>query len=104
MSIAYRAVQWNRDKLVYDGVVIAAAALYIAVYLIVGERLEPPKDLPGAIDLRLRAFGSCAFLMLTVILSIGPAARLDPRFLPLLYHRRHPGVLTFCVAAAHVWL
>jgi nitrite reductase/ring-hydroxylating ferredoxin subunit/DMSO/TMAO reductase YedYZ heme-binding membrane subunit len=104
MSIAYRAVQWNRDKLVYDGVLIAAVALYIAVFLVVGARLEPPKDLPGVIDLRLRAFGSCAFLMLTAILSIGPLARLNPRFLPLLYNRRHFGVLTFCVAAAHVWL
>src|SRR5580693_8094525 len=103
MSVAYRAVQWNRDKLVYDGVLIAAVALYIAVFLVVGARLEPPKDLPGVIDLRLRAFGSCAFLMLTAILAIGPLSRLDPRFLPLLYNRRHFGVLTFCVALTHVW-
>ena len=52
MSVAYRAVQWNRDKLVYDGVLIAAVATYIAVFLVVGARLEPPKDVPGAIDLR----------------------------------------------------
>ena len=44
------------------------------------------------------AFGSCAFVMLTVILSIGPLARLDRRFLPLLYNRRHFGVLTFVIA------
>ena len=42
----------------------------------------------------MRAFGSCAFLMLTLILCIGPLARLDARFLPLLYNRRHFGVLT----------
>ena len=36
-----------------------------------------------------RAFGACAFVMLTVILAIGPLARLDRRFLPLLYNRRH---------------
>jgi nitrite reductase/ring-hydroxylating ferredoxin subunit/DMSO/TMAO reductase YedYZ heme-binding membrane subunit len=46
----------------------------------------------------------CAFLMLTVILSIGPLARLSPRFLPLLYNRRHFGVLTFIVALVHAWL
>jgi DMSO/TMAO reductase YedYZ heme-binding membrane subunit len=39
--------------------------------------------------------------MLHVILCIGPLARLDPRFLPLLYNRRHLGVTTFCVALAH---
>ena len=39
--------------------------------------------------------------MLTIILSIGPLARLSPRFLPLLYNRRHFGVLTFIIAALH---
>src|SRR5262245_64269603 len=63
--------------------------------------LDPPKDLPAAIDIRIRAFGTCAVLMLTIILSIGPLARLDRRFLPLLYNRRHFGVLTFLVALLH---
>src|SRR5262249_51922503 len=66
-------------------------------------QIVPPKDLPAAIDLRIRAFGSCAFVMLTVILCIGPLARLDRRFLPLLYNRRHFGVLTFIVASIHVY-
>ena len=39
--------------------------------------------------------------MLTAILSIGPLARLDRRFLTLLYNRRHFGVLAFLVALAH---
>jgi nitrite reductase/ring-hydroxylating ferredoxin subunit/DMSO/TMAO reductase YedYZ heme-binding membrane subunit len=102
MSVGYRAVQWNRDKLVYDGLVIAAIALYVTTFLLVVPRFEPPKDALGEIDLRIRAFGSATFLMLTAILSIGPLARLDRRFLPLLYNRRHFGVLTFCVALAHV--
>ena len=51
--------------------------------------------------MRIRAFGTCAFFMLTIILSIGPLARLDRRFLPLLYNRRHFGVLTFFVALLH---
>lgn len=51
--------------------------------------------------LRMRATGSCAFLMLSAILCIGPLARLDPRFAPLLYNRRHFGVLTFAMALAH---
>jgi nitrite reductase/ring-hydroxylating ferredoxin subunit/DMSO/TMAO reductase YedYZ heme-binding membrane subunit len=103
MSAGYRAVQWNRDKLVYDGLLLAAVALYVAGFLIVVARFEPPKDALGEIDLRIRAFGSATFLMLTVILSIGPLSRLDRRFLPLLYNRRHFGVLIFLVALAHVW-
>jgi hypothetical protein len=101
MSAGFRAVQWNRAKLVYDGILLAAVVLYIGTYLLLAYRLEPPKDEPGAIDLRIRAFGTCAFLMLTIILSIGPLARLDRRFLPLLYNRRHFGVLTFFVALLH---
>ena len=104
MSVGFRAVQWNRPKLIYDAVLIAGVVLYIAVYLSVVYGFDPPKDQPAAIDLRIRAFGTCAFLMLTIILSIGPLARLDRRFfLPLLYNRRHFGVLTFFVALAHAW-
>jgi len=103
MSVGFRAVRWNRQKLVYDAILIAGVALYITSYLIVANWLYPPKDQPAAIDLRIRAFGSCAFLLLSVILSIGPLARLDRRFLLLLYNRRHLGVLTFCVAMLHAW-
>lgn len=103
MSVGFRAVQWNRDKLVYDGLLLAAVALYVTVFLVVVPRLEPPKDVLGEIDLRIRAFGSATFLMLTAILAIGPLTRLDRRFLPLLYNRRHFGVLFFLVALTHVW-
>ena len=104
MSVAFRAVQWNRAKLIYDGILLAGVALYIGTFLVSAYWLDSPKDQPAAIDLRIRAFGSCAFLMLTIILSFGPLARLDRRFLPLLYNRRHFGVLTFFVALAHAWL
>jgi nitrite reductase/ring-hydroxylating ferredoxin subunit/DMSO/TMAO reductase YedYZ heme-binding membrane subunit len=104
MSAGFRAIQWNRDKVIYDGILLIAVALFLAIFLIVGTKLHPPKDLAEAIDLRLRAFGSCAFFMLTVILCIGPLVRIDRRFLPLLYNRRHFGVVTFVIAALHVWL
>jgi len=101
MSVALRAVQWNRDKVVYDAILVSCVALYLALFLVIAWRVTPPKNLPDAIDLWIRATGSCAFLMLTVILSIGPLARLDRRFLPLLYNRRHFGVLTFGVVVTH---
>jgi nitrite reductase/ring-hydroxylating ferredoxin subunit/DMSO/TMAO reductase YedYZ heme-binding membrane subunit len=52
----------------------------------------------------MRAFATCALLMLHIVLCIGPLARLNPRFLPLLYNRRHLGVATFLVAAGHATL
>jgi nitrite reductase/ring-hydroxylating ferredoxin subunit/DMSO/TMAO reductase YedYZ heme-binding membrane subunit len=58
--------------------------------------LHPPKNQAEWIDLRIRAFGTCAFFMLSIILCIGPLCRLDNKFLPLLYNRRHAGV-TMCL-------
>ncbi len=103
MSVGFKAVQWSRDKLVYDGILLAAVTLYIATFIGVSYRIEPPKDLAAAIDVRIRAFGTCAFLMLTVILAIGPLARLHPWFRKLLFNRRHFGVLTFAIALLHAW-
>jgi nitrite reductase/ring-hydroxylating ferredoxin subunit/DMSO/TMAO reductase YedYZ heme-binding membrane subunit len=101
MSVGFKAVQWNRDKLIYDAILLSAVALFISTFIAAEAWLHAPKDIGGWIDLRIRAFGICAFLMLTIILSIGPLARLSPRFLLLLYNRRHFGVLTFIVAALH---
>ena len=98
MSVAYQAVLWNRQKKIYDGVIVAAIALYLAVFVGLGLVL-----LPGAtVETRLiRAFGTCALLLLHVVLSIGPLTRIDSRFLPLLYNRRHLGVTTFLIGLAH---
>jgi DMSO/TMAO reductase YedYZ heme-binding membrane subunit len=101
MSVGYCAVQWNRAKIIYDAILLACIVLYVAMFLLIAVRIEPPQDLPAKIDLLIRAFGSCGFVMLTGILAIGPLARLDRRFLPLLYNRRHFGVATFLVALAH---
>jgi methionine sulfoxide reductase heme-binding subunit len=51
--------------------------------------------------LLIRTLGVTAFTLLHVILCIGPLARLDRRFLPLLYNRRHLGVTMFVLALAH---
>ena len=101
MSVGFQAVQWNAAKYRYDAILLAAVAAYLAGFLWIGAALNPPKTAPEWIDLRIRAFGTCAFLMLTTILCIGPLARLNPKFLPLLYNRRHFGVLFFLVACVH---
>jgi nitrite reductase/ring-hydroxylating ferredoxin subunit/DMSO/TMAO reductase YedYZ heme-binding membrane subunit len=101
MSVGLRAIQWNRDKLVYDGILLAGVVLYVTGYMLIAWSIEQPKGLPDEIDQWIRATGSCAFFMLTAVLSIGPLARLDRRFLKLLYNRRHFGVLTFLVGLTH---
>jgi DMSO/TMAO reductase YedYZ heme-binding membrane subunit/nitrite reductase/ring-hydroxylating ferredoxin subunit len=103
MSAGFQAVQWNRAKIIYDAIVFACVIAYVTIFLTIASWVNPPKTASEAIDLRIRALGTCAFIMLTVILSIGPLTRLDRRFRPLLYNRRHLGVITFCVVLAHVW-
>jgi nitrite reductase/ring-hydroxylating ferredoxin subunit/DMSO/TMAO reductase YedYZ heme-binding membrane subunit len=103
MSAGFQAVQWNAKKLVYDGILLGCVALFVATFMLVGAWRNPPADMPAWIGLRIKAFGTCAFAMLTIVLMIGPLARLDRRFLLLLYNRRHFGVLTFLVALVHAW-
>ena len=103
MSHRYRPVGWTRAKILYDAVLLAAVWLYITAYMTWGpllQRVTQPLD--GA-RLGMQAYGSCALLLLTLALSIGPLARLDPRFLPLLYNRRHLGVITCAVALGHAF-
>lgn len=97
MSLSYQAVQWNRQKKVYDAILGAGVLLYMVLFAGVGARLHPNAT---AETLLIRALGTLAFLMLHVILAIGPLCRLDPRFLPLLYNRRHLGVTMFGIALA----
>ena len=98
MSVAYRPVTWNRNKTIYDALLLLLVAVYILVFLRLAPQGAPALDDAAR---HMRAYGSCAFLMLTAILCIGPLARLDARFLPLLYNRRHFGVIACAVALAH---
>ncbi len=104
MSVGFKAVQWSRQKIVYDAILVAGVLAFILLFIAVSGIFTPGRPYLERLDILIRAFGSCAFLMLTIILSIGPLARLDARFLPALYNRRHFGVLTFLVALAHVGL
>ena len=98
MSVTYRAVQWNPQKKTYDRTLALGVLLSIAAFVGVGGALFPNIT---AETLIIRAVGTTAFVLLHVILSIGPLCRLDPRFLPLLYNRRHMGVCMFLLALVH---
>ena len=98
MSVQYRAISWNRQKKVYDVTLVSLLVLYLAIFVGVGIWRNPTAT---AETLLIRGLGTAAFLLLNVVLSIGPLARLDKRFLPLLYNRRHLGVTTFLFGLAH---
>jgi sulfoxide reductase heme-binding subunit YedZ len=98
MSVAYARVTWNRQKRIYDTVVAGIVVACVAAFAGCGAWLDPRAT---AETLIIRALGATAFTLLHVILAIGPLCRLDRRFLPLLYNRRHLGVITFLVALAH---
>src|SRR4249920_1727506 len=98
MSVQYGAISWNRQKKVYDYTLLSCVGLYLAVFLGVGFWRNPYAT---AETLLIRALGTAALLLLHVVLCIGPLARLDRRFLPLLYNRRYLGVATFLLGLAH---
>ena len=98
MSHTYRAVGWNPQKRAYDMVAIAGALATTAVVAGGTWWRFPQVTIETAL---IRGFGLTAIVLLHVVLSIGPLCRIDLRFLPLLYNRRHIGVITFLFGAAH---
>ena len=98
MSAQYRTVLWNRQKKIYDATLLTAIVLYLGLFVGLGLALRPQAT---AETLIIRALGTAALLSLHIVLSIGPLARLNRRFLPLLYNRRHLGVATFLLGAGH---
>lgn len=79
----------------------SAILVYIALFVAVGNSLYPDS---APETLLIRAFSTAAFGLLHIILSIGPLSRLSARFLPLLYNRRHLGVMMALVASAHAFM
>src|SRR6266498_5014126 len=93
MGLEYSAVQWNRQKRIYDLALAGGVGVFLVIFGVFSKVLFP---LITDEILLIRAFGTAAFLLLHVILCIGPLCRLNPKFLPLLYNRRHAGV-TMCL-------
>src|SRR5262249_2585867 len=73
MGHGYVAVGWSRQKRVYDAVLTGGVLLYLALFVVLHVTIHPNATIETAL---IRALGTCAFLMLHVILSIGPLARL----------------------------
>src|SRR5437870_10720951 len=98
MSVQYQAIGWNRQKRIYDSVLALSLLTYLALFVGLGSLVHPNAT---AETLLIRGLGTAALLLLHIILCIGPLCRLDRRFLPLLYNRRHLGVTMFVLALAH---
>jgi nitrite reductase/ring-hydroxylating ferredoxin subunit/DMSO/TMAO reductase YedYZ heme-binding membrane subunit len=101
MSAGYTLVQWNKHKKVYDLLVLCGVAVYVVGFIAAGKLAFRGNEAISDPILLIRAFGTCAIVMLHIVLCIGPLARFDRRFAALLYNRRHLGVCTFCVALVH---
>lgn len=102
MSVSYQAIQWNAHKKRYDILIAAAVLTYLAVFVGVG--MTVVNQPPDPMTLLIRATGTAAVALLHVILAIGPLSRLDARFSPFLYNRRHLGVSFFLIALIHAGL
>lgn len=98
MSATYTAVGWTRTKKVYDAAIAAGVVLYLGLFAGIGLAAHPDATVETVV---IRALATAAFFLLHVILSIGPLCRLNSKFLPLLYNRRHLGVTMFLIALAH---
>lgn len=104
MSASYRAVQWNPHKKVYDAVLTGAVLAYVIGFIGMGRLVFGEPNRISDEILIIRALGSAALILLHIILCIGPLSRLDRRFAPLLYNRRHLGVAMFLLALGHAAL
>ena len=98
MGTSYSAVGWNRQKRIYDQVIAGCCVLYLVLFVLITVIVNPDCTFETVL---LRSTSTLAVFILHVILSIGPLTRLNKKFLPLLYNRRHLGVTMFLLSAVH---
>jgi len=98
MSASYKTILWNRQKKIYDVVMAAFILLYLVSFIVLMLVFNPEVTQETLI---IRSTATLAILMLHIILMIGPLARLNKSFLPLLYNRRHLGVTMFFIGVVH---
>lgn len=106
MSHTYKVVGWTPYKKWFDAFLVLGVGGYLAIFISISA--ASGADISGStspvlhpVQILIRAFGTAAFGLLSLILMIGPLARLSPAFLPLLYNRRHLGVTTFFLSLFH---
>ena len=80
MSTQYQAVNWNRQKRIYD--LCLALGVPVLVALFVGTLMVTHPNATAETGL-IRGLGLTALVLLHVILCIGPLCRISPAFLPL---------------------
>jgi len=98
MSASYSAVGWNRQKKNYDWFIFGFCLLYLSAFIGFMAISNPDYTFETAL---IRSTATLALLLLHAILCIGPLCRLNKKFLPLLYNRRHLGVTMFTIALVH---
>jgi methionine sulfoxide reductase heme-binding subunit len=98
MSVSYSAVGWNRQKKIYDGLIAVFCCGYLVLFCLLTRLVNHQVTMETLI---IRGTSTLAILLLHIILAIGPLCRLNNKFLPLLYNRRHLGVTMFLFAAVH---
>ncbi len=98
MGVSYLAVGWNRQKKIYDWMIFAFCLSYLLIFISITALTNPDYTFETAL---IRSTATLAALLLHIILSIGPLSRINKKFLPLLYNRRHLGVTMFFIAAMH---
>ena len=75
MSVIYDPVHWTPHKRLYDKLLLLFMGGYFSIFAFVQLLLHPEATLE---TLLIRSTGTLAFLMLHLILCIGPLCRLDP--------------------------
>ena len=98
MGASYLAVGWNRQKKIYDWIIFAFCSLYLVTFIVLTTVFNPDYTFETVL---IRSTSTLALILLHVILSIGPLTRINKKFLPLLYNRRHLGVTMFSVIFVH---
>ncbi len=98
MSVSYQMVQWNQQKKNYDKFILGLIVFYLVFFSIITLVFNAETSLETLV---IRSFGSLSIILLHIILSIGPLSRINSKFIPLLYNRRHLGVIMFIMALIH---
>ncbi|CAE7758274.1 nasE [Symbiodinium sp. CCMP2592] len=104
MTVSYTWVQWNKHKKTYDLIMLALSLIFVATFILTSTLVYKDDESISAMILAMRAFGILAIILLHIILCIGPLARITPLMSPILYNRRHLGVMMFFAALIHAGL